>query len=104
MTRVLCSATGVEQLPHWLHQNKERHGRVTAEYALLARTAGTRTGRAIRDLCGRSAKVRDMAEGALVKQAALDAMLCLVGASIHQLLRLQSANLDERAIDYGIAK
>ena len=47
---------------------------------------------------------RVTAEGEPFEQAALDAMLSLVGAGAHQLLRLRAASLDEWGINYGTAK
>ena len=47
---------------------------------------------------------RVTAGGEPFEQAALDAMLSLVGAGVHQLLRLRAAGLDEWGIHYGTAK
>ncbi|MEM7128945.1 MAG: ribonuclease PH [Chloroflexota bacterium] len=44
-TRVLCNATVEESLPPWLRYAKERHGWVTAEYAMLPRSTSSRTNR-----------------------------------------------------------
>ncbi len=44
-TRVLCNATVEEKLPPWLRYSDNRHGWVTAEYAMLPRSTGSRTTR-----------------------------------------------------------
>lgn len=44
-TRVLCNASVQESLPPWLRYAKERHGWVTAEYAMLPGSTHTRTNR-----------------------------------------------------------
>ena len=44
-TRVLCNATVEETLPPWLRYAKERHGWVTAEYAMLPRSTVERNNR-----------------------------------------------------------
>lgn len=44
-TRVLCNATVEETLPPWLRYAKERHGWVTAEYAMLPRSTVERSSR-----------------------------------------------------------
>ncbi len=44
-TKVLCNATVVERLPRWLHRSSQRHGWVTAEYAMLPRSTHQRTER-----------------------------------------------------------
>lgn len=44
-TRVLCNATLETQLPPWLKYGKQKHGWVTAEYAMLPRSTETRTQR-----------------------------------------------------------
>jgi ribonuclease PH len=57
-TRVLCNATVEERLPPWLHQSRERHGWVTAEYALLPRSTQLRTARETRGLRGRTQEIK----------------------------------------------
>jgi ribonuclease PH len=57
-TRVLCNATVEERLPPWLYQSKERHGWVTAEYALLPRSTQLRTSRETRGLRGRTQEIK----------------------------------------------
>ena len=42
-TRVLCNATLDTNLPPWLKYGKNKHGWVTAEYAMLPRSTETRT-------------------------------------------------------------
>jgi ribonuclease PH len=44
-TRVLCNATVEEKLPPWLRYSDNRHGWVTAEYAMLPRSTGSRNSR-----------------------------------------------------------
>lgn len=44
-TRVLCNASVQETLPNWLRYAKQRHGWVTAEYAMLPRSTAERTNR-----------------------------------------------------------
>ena len=41
-TKVLCNATVEERLPRWLHRSSQRHGWVTAEYAMLPRSTHQR--------------------------------------------------------------
>ena len=44
-TKVLCNATVEERLPRWLHRSSQRHGWVTAEYAMLPRSTHQRVDR-----------------------------------------------------------
>ncbi|MBV7330497.1 ribonuclease PH [Chloroflexi bacterium TSY] len=44
-TRVLCNATVENSVPPWLRYSKERHGWVTAEYAMLPRSTKERNRR-----------------------------------------------------------
>lgn len=44
-TKVLCNATVENKLPPWLRYAKERHGWVTAEYAMLPRSTSERSPR-----------------------------------------------------------
>ena len=44
-TKVLCNATVEERLPRWLHRSSQRHGWVTAEYAMLPRSTNQRVAR-----------------------------------------------------------
>jgi ribonuclease PH len=44
-TRVLCNATVEERLPPWLRYSDNRHGWVTAEYAMLPRSTSSRNTR-----------------------------------------------------------
>jgi len=44
-TKVLCNATVEERLPRWLRYSKDKHGWVTAEYAMLPRSTHSRTDR-----------------------------------------------------------
>lgn len=44
-TKVLCNATVEDKLPPWLRYSNNRHGWVTAEYAMLPRSTATRSQR-----------------------------------------------------------
>jgi len=44
-TKVLCTASIDESVPHWLHKSPARHGWVTAEYAMLPGSTNARTER-----------------------------------------------------------
>ena len=44
-TKVLCNATVEERVPRWLHRSSQRHGWVTAEYAMLPRSTHQRVDR-----------------------------------------------------------
>lgn len=44
-THILCNATLEDRLPRWLHQSSNRHGWLTAEYALLPRSTQQRSPR-----------------------------------------------------------
>ena len=57
-TRVLCNATVLESLPRWLQRSKNRHGWVTAEYAMLPRSTSTRTSREVMQPKGRSQEIK----------------------------------------------
>lgn len=57
-TRVLCNATVQNSLPRWLRYGPERHGWVTAEYAMLPRSTQSRTARETNGLRGRSQEIK----------------------------------------------
>jgi len=57
-TRVLCNATVQETLPGWIKYSKERHGWVTAEYAMLPRSTSTRNNREIGTPKGRTQEIQ----------------------------------------------
>jgi len=57
-TRVLCNATVEEKLPPWLRYSDNRHGWVTAEYAMLPRSTGSRTRREIGAPRGRTQEIQ----------------------------------------------
>jgi len=57
-TRVLCNATVLESLPRWLWQSSDRHGWVTAEYAMLPRSTHTRTQREVNGPKGRTQEIK----------------------------------------------
>ena len=44
-TKVLCNATIEDNLPRWLKTGKDRHGWITAEYAMLPRATAQRNQR-----------------------------------------------------------
>lgn len=57
-TKVLCNATVDEMLPRWLHRSKNRHGWVTAEYAMLPRSTHQRTARETYRPRGRTQEIK----------------------------------------------
>lgn len=57
-TRVLCNATVEEKLPPWLRYSSNRHGWVTAEYAMLPRSTGSRTNRETMKPRGRTQEIQ----------------------------------------------
>jgi ribonuclease PH len=73
-TRVLCNATVEERLPPWLYQSKERHGWVTAEYALLPRSTQLRTTRETRGLRGRTQEIKRLIARSLRAAVDLEAL------------------------------
>ena len=69
-TRVLCNASVDDRLPPWLFRSSERHGWVTAEYALLPRSTQVRTARETRGLRGRTQEIKRLIARSL--RAAID--------------------------------
>lgn len=57
-TKVLCNASVEEKLPPWLRYSKERHGWVTAEYAMLPRSTHDRSRREIASPKGRTQEIQ----------------------------------------------
>jgi ribonuclease PH len=57
-TKVLCNATVEENLPRWLKTNKNRHGWVTAEYAMLPRATQQRNQRETLTPKGRTQEIK----------------------------------------------
>lgn len=57
-TKVLCNATVEENLPRWLKTGKERHGWVTAEYAMLPRSTAQRNPRETLTPKGRTQEIK----------------------------------------------
>lgn len=57
-TRVLCNATLDTSLPPWLKYGKQKHGWVTAEYAMLPRSTETRTPRETHSPKGRTQEIQ----------------------------------------------
>lgn len=57
-TRVLCNATLDTSLPPWLKYSKNKHGWVTAEYAMLPRSTETRTPREMLTPKGRTQEIQ----------------------------------------------
>jgi ribonuclease PH len=57
-TRVLCNATVEETLPPWLKYSKNKHGWVTAEYAMLPRATEQRTQRETNGQKGRTQEIQ----------------------------------------------
>jgi ribonuclease PH len=86
-TRVLCNVTVEDRLPGWLFRSRERHGWVTAEYALLPRATQLRTERETRGLRGRTQEIRRLIARSL--RAAIDLDLlgerqCIVDCDVLQ--------------------
>ncbi|MCB9140291.1 MAG: ribonuclease PH [Caldilineaceae bacterium] len=57
-TRVLCNATVQEFLPRWLRNKSDKHGWVTAEYALLPRSTHSRVNRETMRPKGRTQEIQ----------------------------------------------
>jgi len=57
-TRVLCNVTLDTSLPPWLKYGKNKHGWVTAEYAMLPRSTETRTNRETLSPKGRTQEIQ----------------------------------------------
>jgi ribonuclease PH len=57
-TRVLCNATVQNSLPRWLRYGPDRHGWVTAEYAMLPRATQRRTNRETNGPKGRTQEIK----------------------------------------------
>lgn len=57
-TRVLCNATVEERLPPWLRYADNRHGWVTAEYAMLPRSTSSRNSRETKAPRGRTQEIQ----------------------------------------------
>jgi ribonuclease PH len=57
-TRVLCNATLETNLPPWLKYGKQKHGWVTAEYAMLPRSTEQRTPRETISPKGRTQEIQ----------------------------------------------
>ncbi len=57
-TRVLCNATLDPTLPPWLKYGKQKHGWVTAEYAMLPRSTESRTPRETLKPKGRTQEIQ----------------------------------------------
>lgn len=57
-TRVLCNATIEDNLPRWLKTGKDRHGWITAEYAMLPRATAQRNQRETLTPKGRTQEIK----------------------------------------------
>ena len=57
-TKVLCNATVQNSLPRWLRYGPDRHGWVTAEYAMLPRSTQRRTNRETATPKGRTQEIK----------------------------------------------
>jgi ribonuclease PH len=57
-TKVLCTATVDEHLPRWLHRSSQRHGWITAEYAMLPRSTQERVQRETNFPKGRTQEIK----------------------------------------------
>lgn len=69
-TKVLCNATIEENLPRWLKSGKERHGWITAEYAMLPRSTAQRNQRETLTPKGRTQEIKRLIARSL--RAAVD--------------------------------
>jgi ribonuclease PH len=69
-TKVLCNATIDENLPRWLKTSKDRHGWITAEYAMLPRATAQRNQRETLTPKGRTQEIKRLIARAL--RAAVD--------------------------------
>jgi ribonuclease PH len=57
-TKVLCNATIEDNLPRWLKTGKDRHGWITAEYAMLPRSTAQRNQRETLTPKGRTQEIK----------------------------------------------
>lgn len=57
-TKVLCNASVEEKLPPWLRYSKQKHGWVTAEYAMLPRSTHDRSRRETTSPKGRTQEIQ----------------------------------------------
>ena len=57
-TKVLCNATIEDNLPRWLKTGKDRHGWITAEYAMLPRATAQRNQRETLTPKGRTQEIK----------------------------------------------
>lgn len=57
-TKVLCNATIDENIPRWLKSGKDRHGWITAEYAMLPRSTAERNQRETLTPKGRTQEIK----------------------------------------------
>ena len=69
-TKVLCNATIEENLPRWLKYSKQRHGWITAEYAMLPRATQERNQRETLTPKGRTQEIKRLIARSL--RAAVD--------------------------------
>jgi ribonuclease PH len=86
-TRVLCNVTVEDRLPGWLFRSRQRHGWVTAEYALLPRSTELRTERETRGLRGRTQEIRRLIARSLRAAVDLDLLgerQCIVDCDVLQ--------------------
>jgi ribonuclease PH len=86
-TRLLCTATVEDRLPHWLHRSERRHGWVTAEYSLLPRATQVRTQRETRGLRGRTQEIKRLIARSLRAAVDLEALgerQCIVDCDVLQ--------------------
>jgi ribonuclease PH len=69
-TKVLCNATIDENIPRWLKTSKDRHGWITAEYAMLPRSTKERNQRETLTPKGRTQEIKRLIARSL--RAAVD--------------------------------
>lgn len=69
-TKVLCNATIDENIPRWLKSGKDKHGWITAEYAMLPRSTSERNQRETLTPKGRTQEIKRLIARSL--RAAVD--------------------------------
>lgn len=57
-TRVICSATVIEEIPQWMKNEKKKGGWITAEYSLLPTSTETRIRREKNAISGRTQEIQ----------------------------------------------
>lgn len=86
-TRVLCTVTIEERIPHWMQTQSIAGGWVTAEYAMLPRATQTRSPRETHGLGGRTQEIRRLIGRSLrasLKLALLGPRTCIIDCDVLQ--------------------